>query len=58
MRAKFRTVLERSIKAQIEGLDINFYILDERVYIIDVELSYVLLKLRKNAVLSIKAKCL
>ena len=35
------TVLERFIKAQMEGLDVNFYILNESVYIMDVELSYV-----------------
>ena len=40
-----RNVLEGSIKAQIEGLDVNFYISNEGVYTFDAELRYVVLKL-------------
>ena len=55
VKSRLWTVLEKSIKVQIEGLDVNFDILDKRVYIMDVELSYVVLKLRKqNAVLPLK----
>ena len=43
--SRFRIVLEGSIKAQIEGLDVNFYISNEPVYILNVELRYVVLKL-------------
>ena len=38
------TVLEKSMKAQIEGFDTDFYILNESVYLMDAELSYVVLK--------------
>ena len=41
-------VLERFIKAQIEGLDINFHIPNEGVQTLDVEFRYVVLKLRKK----------
>ena len=44
--SRLRKVLERSIKAQVEGLDVNFYILNKCFYKIDVELSYIVLKLR------------
>ena len=43
-----RNVLEGSIKAQIKGLDVNFHISNEGVYTLDVELRYVVLKLRKK----------
>ena len=43
-----RNVLEGSMKAQIEGLDVHFHISNEGVYTLDVELRYVVLKLRKN----------
>ena len=59
--SRVRAVLERPIKAQTEGFDVNFYILNKGVHILDVRLSYKVLKLRqklKNAVLSIKANCL
>ena len=38
-------VLEGSLKAQIKGLNVNFYISNELVYTLDVELRYVVLKL-------------
>ena len=38
--SRFRNVLEGSIKAQIEGLDVNFYISNELVYTLDDELRY------------------
>ena len=41
-------VLVRSIKAQIEGLDVNFYIPNEGVCSSDVELRCVAVKLRKK----------
>ena len=36
--SRLRDVLEGSIKAQIEGLDVNFHISNEGVYTLDVEL--------------------
>ena len=36
------------MKAQIEGLDVNFNISDEGIYTLNVELRYVVLKLRKK----------
>ena len=41
-------VLERSVKAQIESLDVNFNISNEDLSILDAELTYVVLKLRKK----------
>ena len=46
--SRFRNVLEGFIKAEIEGLDVNFNISDEGVYTLDVELRYTVLKLRKK----------
>ena len=43
--SRFRNVQERSINAQIEGLDVNFHISNGFVYTSDVELRYVVLKL-------------
>ena len=43
-RSTNESELEKSIKAQIEGLDVNFYMYDKRIFIIDVELSNVALK--------------
>ena len=40
--SRFRNVLEGSLKAQIEGFDVNFYISNELVYTLDVELLNVL----------------
>ena len=37
-----------SIKARIDGLNISFHISNEGVYTLDVELKYVVLKLRKS----------
>ena len=37
-----------SKKAEIEGLVVNFHILNKGVYKLDVKLRYVVLKLRKN----------
>ena len=45
--SRVRNVLERSIKAQIEDLDVNFYISDEGVHILDFEFRCVVLKLRE-----------
>ena len=42
--SRLRNVLERFIKAQIEGLNVNFHISNETVYTLDVELRYVVLK--------------
>ena len=50
--------MEGSIKAQIEGLDDNFYISNEGVCTLDVALRYVVLNYEKNSVFPIKAKCL
>ena len=36
--------MERSIKAQIKGFDVEFHILNKIVYLMHVELSYVVLK--------------
>ena len=45
--------------AQIEGLDVNFHILNEDVSTLDVELRYLQFeKYEKNAVFPIKEKCL
>ena len=41
-------VLVRSMKAQIEGLDVNFNISNEDIHTFNVELRYVVLKLRKK----------
>ena len=46
--SRLRNVLEGSIKAQIEGLDGKFHISNEGLYTLDVELRYVVLKLRKK----------
>ena len=43
-----RNVLKGSINVQIEGLDVNFYISNKGVYTLDVELRFVVLKLRKK----------
>ena len=43
-----QNALEWSIKAQIEGLDVNDHISNKGVYTLDVELRYVVLKLRKK----------
>ena len=43
-----RKVIERSIKAQIEGLDVHLHILNKDVHILGVELRYVFSKLRKK----------
>ena len=40
--------IEGSINVQIEFLDVNFYISNKGVYTLDVELSFVVLKLRKK----------
>ena len=56
--SRLRNVLKGSIKAQIEGLDVNFHILNQGAYTLDVELRYAVLKLRKNAVFPNKEKCL
>ena len=45
---KKKNVLEWSINVQIEGLDVNFYISYKGVYTLDVELRFVVLKLRKK----------
>ena len=55
--SRLRNVLEGSIKAQTEGLDVNFHISNESVFTLDFELRYTVLKLRKNAVFPNKAKC-
>ena len=52
--SRIRNVLEGSIEAEIEGLDVNFYIFNLGVYTSDVELRSVVLKLRKKAVFLIK----
>ena len=39
-----KNILDGSIKAQIEGLDVNFYISNKGVYTLDVELRYAVLK--------------
>ena len=46
--SRLRDVLEGSINVEIEGLDVNFYISNEDVYTLDVELRYVVLKLWKK----------
>ena len=51
-------VLEGSIKAPIENFDVNFHFSNEGIYILDVELRYVVLKNKKSAVFPIKEKCL
>ena len=56
---RLRNVLEGSIKAKIKDLDIKFHISNQGVYILDVELRCVVLRLKKkNSVLSVEAKCL
>ena len=39
--SRLRNVLEGSINAQIEDLDLNFYISNELVYTLDVELRII-----------------
>ena len=41
--SRLRTVLERSIKAQIKAFEVNLYISNKGVCILDVELSSVVL---------------
>ena len=53
--SRVRNILEGSIKAWIEDLDVNFYITYEGNYTLDDELRYVV-KI-KNAVFLIKEKC-
>ena len=48
LKSRLRNVLEGSIKAQIEGLNVNFQISHEGVFTLDVELRYVVSKLRKK----------
>ena len=48
VKSRLRNVLEGSIKAQIEGLDVNIYISNQGVHTLDVELRYVVSKLRKK----------
>ena len=45
--SRLRNALEGSIKAQIEGLDVHFYISNNAIYTLDVELRYVFLKNKK-----------
>ena len=56
--SRLRNVLEGSIKAWIEGLDVSFHISNASVYTFDLKLSYVILKLQTNLVSPIKEKCL
>ena len=46
--SRLLNVLEWSIKAQNEDLNVNFHISNKGVYTLDVELRYVVLKLRKK----------
>ena len=46
--SRLRNVLGETLKAQIEGLDVNFYISNEGVYTLDVEQRYVVLKLEEQ----------
>ena len=39
--SRLRNVLEGSIKAQTEGLDVNFHISNESVFTLDFELRYI-----------------
>ena len=55
--SRLRNVLEGSIKAQIEGIDVNIYISNQGVHTSNVELRYVVLKLRKKCSFSKKEKC-
>ena len=52
--SRLRNVLERSLKAQTEGLDVNLHISNEGIFTLNFELRYVVLKLRKNAVFQMK----
>ena len=42
--SRLRNVLKGSIKAQTEGLDVNFHILNEDFCTLDLELRYIVLK--------------
>ena len=41
-------IFRKGKTAQIKGFDVNFYILDKNIHIIDIKFSYVVLKLRKQ----------